>query len=358
MVEPVDVFEGGVFDVVDGAPWPSPADEFVLVEPDGGLGHGVVDRVAEESISRVLEKEGHRLSHLSATMRESISEPGYRLFASYLDARRDTDVDSTAAAVILVGALVNLRRSTWTFGQPPAGLDDDHALDVWVRLCLAERTGLTRERPSLSPRASGKVGQPRPWRRRALAAVAHAGERRVAIRSSASANMRATIDILIGDVPDDVLAAIDAKAKRVGRSRTEYLRRALERESVLGGELVRRLRPTFRGWSARLVESPERRRSAAWALVRMSTSRHIAIGRTDAGRSFLADHRSGLQEYRLGRSWLGSPPRPEPTLRARSAQPAVSGPMTAATGTTTSAGKPPRRACSRIVSASPVSWTQ
>lgn len=37
-------------------------------------------------------------------------------------------------------------------------------------------------------------------------------------------------DILIRDVPDDVLAAIDAKAKRVGLSRTEYLRRALERE--------------------------------------------------------------------------------------------------------------------------------
>ena len=40
-------------------------------------------------------------------------------------------------------------------------------------------------------------------------------------------------DILIRDVPDEVLAAIDAKAKRVGLSRTEYLRRALERERVL-----------------------------------------------------------------------------------------------------------------------------
>lgn len=39
-------------------------------------------------------------------------------------------------------------------------------------------------------------------------------------------------DILIRDVPGDVLAAIDAKAKRVGLSRTAYLRRALEREST------------------------------------------------------------------------------------------------------------------------------
>ena len=37
-------------------------------------------------------------------------------------------------------------------------------------------------------------------------------------------------DILIRDVPDDVLAAIDAKAQRAGLSRTEYLRRALARE--------------------------------------------------------------------------------------------------------------------------------
>ena len=39
-------------------------------------------------------------------------------------------------------------------------------------------------------------------------------------------------DILIRDVPDDVLSAIDARAKRVGLSRTEYLRRALARERV------------------------------------------------------------------------------------------------------------------------------
>lgn len=44
-------------------------------------------------------------------------------------------------------------------------------------------------------------------------------------------------DILIRDVPDDVLAAIDAKAKRVGLSRTEYLRRALERERAVETEL-------------------------------------------------------------------------------------------------------------------------
>lgn len=37
-------------------------------------------------------------------------------------------------------------------------------------------------------------------------------------------------DILIRDVPDEVVAAIDAKAQRAGLSRSEYLRRALTRE--------------------------------------------------------------------------------------------------------------------------------
>lgn len=40
-------------------------------------------------------------------------------------------------------------------------------------------------------------------------------------------------DVLIRDVPDDVLAAIDARATRMGLSRTAYLRRALERERDL-----------------------------------------------------------------------------------------------------------------------------
>ena len=39
-------------------------------------------------------------------------------------------------------------------------------------------------------------------------------------------------DVLIRDVPDDVLAVIDEKARRAGLSRTEYLRRTLAREQV------------------------------------------------------------------------------------------------------------------------------
>ena len=41
-------------------------------------------------------------------------------------------------------------------------------------------------------------------------------------------------DILIRSVGDDVVAIIDASAKRVGLSRSEYLRRVLDRERQQG----------------------------------------------------------------------------------------------------------------------------
>jgi len=41
-------------------------------------------------------------------------------------------------------------------------------------------------------------------------------------------------DLLIRDVPDEVLAAIDARASRLGVSRTEYLRRRLAQDAAVG----------------------------------------------------------------------------------------------------------------------------
>jgi plasmid stability protein len=39
-------------------------------------------------------------------------------------------------------------------------------------------------------------------------------------------------DVLVRDVPDDVVAALDARAARLGLSRNEYLRRRLAQEAV------------------------------------------------------------------------------------------------------------------------------
>jgi plasmid stability protein len=58
-------------------------------------------------------------------------------------------------------------------------------------------------------------------------------------------------DLLIRDVPDHVVAAIDARAKQLGLSRTEYVRRKLTQvatgtEEAVKAEHLRRFAETFR----------------------------------------------------------------------------------------------------------------
>lgn len=45
-------------------------------------------------------------------------------------------------------------------------------------------------------------------------------------------------DVLVRDVPEDVVAALDARASRLGLSRSEFLRRRLAQEAVAGPEPV------------------------------------------------------------------------------------------------------------------------
>lgn len=45
-------------------------------------------------------------------------------------------------------------------------------------------------------------------------------------------------DVLIRDVPDDVIAALDAHAGRLGLSRSEYVRRRLAQDAATGGSAV------------------------------------------------------------------------------------------------------------------------
>jgi Ribbon-helix-helix protein, copG family len=45
-------------------------------------------------------------------------------------------------------------------------------------------------------------------------------------------------DVLIRDVPDDVIAALDAHARRLGLSRSEYVRRRLAQDAATAGSPV------------------------------------------------------------------------------------------------------------------------
>lgn len=45
-------------------------------------------------------------------------------------------------------------------------------------------------------------------------------------------------DFLVRDVPDDVVAALDARASQLGLSRSEFLRRRLAQEAATGPQPV------------------------------------------------------------------------------------------------------------------------
>lgn len=45
-------------------------------------------------------------------------------------------------------------------------------------------------------------------------------------------------DVLVRDVPDEVITALDARAARLGLSRSEYLRRRLAQEATSSEQLT------------------------------------------------------------------------------------------------------------------------
>jgi hypothetical protein len=72
----------------------------------------------------------------------------------------------------------------------------------------------------------------------------------ISLDIEASLEVDAVTDVLIRDVPDEVVAAIEAKARRLGLSRTEYLRRQMLRvatstEAPVTGESLQRFHRRF-----------------------------------------------------------------------------------------------------------------
>ncbi len=90
----------------------------------------------ERELTHVLEREGDRLPEWRDRVRAEISDRGYGAAAAFVarwaaDLRLPTE-DHEALAVLLVGMLVNVRRSAWTFGAEPLGVDDDRAVAAFV----------------------------------------------------------------------------------------------------------------------------------------------------------------------------------------------------------------------------------
>lgn len=124
------------------------------------LGHWILTRLTrEEQISKIIEKEGHRIPAVVDAMRNGVSEPGYAMTAAYLLERGlATDWDHEALAVLLLGGLVNLRRSTWTFRHPPSGVNDERAVATWAELCARLVEGQPRPSTTETPLAETRIG--------------------------------------------------------------------------------------------------------------------------------------------------------------------------------------------------------
>jgi AcrR family transcriptional regulator len=103
---------------------------FVLAEMD-----------RQQLITQVLERDGSRLVELRDRFRREVSDVGYRVMTDILrgwlaTARPAVEARTVEAlAVQLLGAMINVRRSTWTLGAPPLGLTDAELISAWAALC-------------------------------------------------------------------------------------------------------------------------------------------------------------------------------------------------------------------------------
>jgi AcrR family transcriptional regulator len=121
-----------------------------------GLARWFLDEMdAMKDLTLLLEHDGRRLPHLTDEVKHAAVDLSYRTAAGLIAETAAERVDSEAIAVVLLGSLVALRRTTWTFGSPPLEIDDDRAITAWTELALAtfERIATPSHRSAHTPDA-------------------------------------------------------------------------------------------------------------------------------------------------------------------------------------------------------------
>jgi AcrR family transcriptional regulator len=103
-----------------------------------GLGRWFLEEMDRlEELTRVLEHDASRMFELTAAVKADMVDLSYgaaaRAIASFAPGVRDVD----ALAIVVLGSLVALRRTAWTFGAPPLGIGDDRFLKTWADATLA-----------------------------------------------------------------------------------------------------------------------------------------------------------------------------------------------------------------------------
>jgi AcrR family transcriptional regulator len=94
-----------------------------------------MDRMRD--LTRVLEHDGQRMGELTREVKTDIVDLSYRTAARLITVVAPRTEDPEAVAVLILGPLVALRRTEWTFGQAPLEIDDQRTLAAWTEMTLA-----------------------------------------------------------------------------------------------------------------------------------------------------------------------------------------------------------------------------
>jgi AcrR family transcriptional regulator len=102
-----------------------------------GLGRWFLDEMDRmKDLTRVLEHDGERMVDLTLDVKRDIVDLSYRTAANLIAAVAPETLDAQSIALLVLGPLVALRRTAWTFGAPPLDIDDDRALSAWTEMTL------------------------------------------------------------------------------------------------------------------------------------------------------------------------------------------------------------------------------
>jgi AcrR family transcriptional regulator len=96
-------------------------------------------------LTLIIEHEGRRMAELTAEVKTDIVDLSYRTAARMISAAVPETRDPEAVALMILGPLVALRRTAWTFGSRPVGLDDERVLNVWADSMLVALGNVTAD---------------------------------------------------------------------------------------------------------------------------------------------------------------------------------------------------------------------
>ena len=117
---------------------PAASDEASMESVILRLGHWFLDQMDQmKDLTQLIEHDGQRIPEITGEVKRDIVDLSYRTAASVVTAAAPHIADPEATAVLILGTLVAIRRTDWTFGSPPLDIDDDRILAAWTQHTLS-----------------------------------------------------------------------------------------------------------------------------------------------------------------------------------------------------------------------------